>query len=161
MDEHVFKLGKLGPPTPWGERAGKAGHFSAMRAFEQASSETWIRFQVLPLVSTEDALSSVANWTTDNAMKNPNSQAELVEERELPNLSIPHADTVRVISQETKTPTVKGFPYIVSAAVGSVALYVFILRGDIPMAIEDIVELVSVQTSKLSSKSFYPGLFES
>ena len=156
----MFKLGKLGPPTPWGERAGKAGHFSAMRAFEQASSETWIRFQVLPFVSSEDALSYVADWTMDIAMKNPNSQAELVEERELPNLSIPHADTVRVISQETKTPTVKGFPYIVSASVGPVVLFVFLLRGNIPMPTEDIVESVSVQTTKLSSKSFYRGLLE-
>jgi hypothetical protein len=149
--ERVFRLGKLGVRTPWGERAGKAGHFAAVRSFEQVLTMSWVVSQVFPFVSVEDASSFIKNWSMDNMWKNSKFQGEIVGERELLDPLVPQVDAVRMILQETRTPTQRGYKLYTYAAVGSVVLFVGVSRTDNPVTMEDVLPVITVQAAKLSA----------
>lgn len=148
--ERVFRLGKLGKQTPAGQRAGKAGLFAAVRSFEQSSSNTWVISQVFPFVSAEDASLAVPNWSMDNMWGNPKYQGELVEHRELLNMSVPQVDALRIIQHDTKSPTGRGYQYLVLASIGSVAFFIGVSRVDFPVPMEEVIPVVIAQASKLS-----------
>lgn len=150
-DERVFRLGVLGDRTPWGERAGRAGHFAAMRSFEQVSTKAWTVSEVLPLVSIEDASLALRSLSMKNMWRNPKFGGELVEERELENPSVPQVDEVRIILHEAKSSTQRGYTLHAFATVGSVLLFVGVFRTDTPVTIEDVVPAITVQVAKLSA----------
>ena len=152
LSEKVFRMGKLGEVTDRGIRSGKAGYFFSTRAFEQPSAGTWLVSQVFPFVSAQDASLALANFSVErNVLLNSKFEGEIVELREVPNVSVNNVDAVRIVVVETKTETKRGYQYVLNGVVGSVVFAMFFTRVDVPVTMEVVDPIAQAQVSKLSS----------
>jgi hypothetical protein len=149
-DERVFRLGKLGERTPWGERAGREGNFAATRSFEQALTGSWIVSEVLPLVSVEDASAAVSNWSTDKMWRNSKFHGELVDEQEVAKLSVAQVDAVRIVLQETMTSNQRSYVLNAFGSVGTTAFFVGVSQPDVPLSVDRVSPIIAAQAAKLS-----------
>jgi hypothetical protein len=147
--ERAFRIGKLGPAKPWSVRARDAGLFTAFRAFKQDSSKTWVMSQVIPLVSIQDAILAVEDWTTKDALKFQGLKE--AEDTEIPDVSIRGADLTRCISRVVQAPGGPRFALVVLVAVKSVMILQTVSIAGNPITFEDVVPFASAQVTKVSA----------
>jgi len=151
--DFVIRMGVLVEPPPfaWIERAGKEGHFSACRWFDQQTTDSALMLQVMPLVSDEDALLALSDLNTQTTFENPNFHGSILEDRELPTPIFPGARSARAFLTSYETDGQIGFTNSVHLIVGSVLLGVRFVRNGQPWTDGEMLAILALQIPKLNA----------
>jgi hypothetical protein len=152
--ERVDKLMRMGvllkpPPFEWIARAGKAGHFSAVRVFEQSSSHSELMVQVLPLVSHEDAALAMSDLNTQTVFENPNFHGSVLEDHELPRPIFPDVETARSFFTSWDEDGQVDITSSVHLQVGTVVLVTRFVRRGHAWTEDEMLAILEIQISKL------------
>lgn len=149
--DNVMRMGVLikPPPFEWIARAGKEGHFSAYRLFEQSTTHSQLMLQALPLVSHEDALLAMSNLDTQTTFENTNFQGSILEDRELPRPEFPGVESARSFFTSWETNGQVGFTSSVHLLVGSVLLAARFIREGHSWTDDEILAIIELQIPKL------------
>ena len=139
------------PPFAWIERAGKEGHFSAYRWFEQRTTDSSLMLQVMPLVSDEDALLALSDLNTRSTFDNPNFHGSILEDREVPTPFLPGVKSARAFLTSFEIEGQVGFTNSVHLVVGSVLLAVRFSRNGQPWTDSEILAILAIQIPKLKA----------
>jgi hypothetical protein len=147
----VMRMGVLVKPPPfaWIERAGKKGHFSAYRWFEQETTDSLLMLQVLPLVSEEDALLALSDLNTQTTFENTRFHGSILEDRELPTPILPGVESARAFLTSSESDGQVGFTNSVHLVIGSVLLAVRFFRNVQPWADSEMLAILTIQIPKL------------
>ncbi len=151
LGDQVMRMGVLikPPPYEWIARAGKAGHFSAVRMFEQSSTQSALMVQVLPLASHEDALLAMSDLDTQSVIENPNFHGSILEERELPRPNFPGIESARSFVTSWGENGQVAFTSSVHLQVGFVVVALRFKRDGNPWTDDEMLEILKIQFSKL------------
>jgi hypothetical protein len=119
LDERVWLTGHGGPATEWGRRARDAGSVTAWRSFHDGAGR-WAWVQVVPLASTADAASALAE-VAQRFLANPRTEVRVVLEQDVPLEPFAGAAAVWAHEQHTRPlakPGPDGVSLLLAAAAG-------------------------------------------
>jgi hypothetical protein len=147
--QNAWRNGALGASNPRAKRAHDEGLFMAVRSFEQPTSGSWLIDQVAMLVSPEDAVTSVGEFSLSTMWANPKFRGTHLDEREIEGPNFAGADAMRAFEWRTEGPDGPGFMDAVVVSVGSAWILVNFYRADNHWAWDEIVPFVELQVSKV------------
>ena len=123
IHESAWKTGVGRSAIEEAKRARKAGSISAGRIFRDNATHRYLILQIIPFASPGDAISAVPKLP-GLIVPNPNTDVQLVSERQLEVAEIPQLTDGIAIEQTTRGPRGQSSIRFIIAAVNSAAIFV-------------------------------------
>ncbi|MFF3610111.1 hypothetical protein [Streptomyces sp. NPDC002463] len=120
VDERTWPTGRVGPRTPWSERARANNSVTAWRSYHDGN-DRWIWIQVVPLASESDAKTALPELGS-RLLSNPKASHGVADERDVEVPPFPGAAAVWAREQhsvQAATGKNVGTTFLIGAAAGA------------------------------------------